>query len=108
MLKLNDGSFVVDYKDFISNNFINYSFKKTNYDKHNPALRIYFKNDLKHNTRIFKQLIKLKNAGINFCTEINGKKIRYIISNYNTDEVLKGFEALYTSLNTASSSGSLL
>lgn len=96
MLQLKDGTYVVNYeKNYDDVEFINFSFKKNDYKKNNPALRIYFKNDLNFNIRIIKKLIELKNKGYSFCSEINNKKVRYIISNYNSNEILKAFEAMY-------------
>ena len=96
MLKLKDNSYVFDYEEHPTDGeFINFSFKKKKYNTNSPALRIYFKNDLKYNVRILKKLIELKESKINFCSNINNKKVRYIISNYYSNDVLKAFEALY-------------
>lgn len=96
MLQLNDNSYVIDFTDCPQSvDFVNFSFNKKKYKKNNPALRVYFKNDLAFNVRIIKSLIELKKAGISFCSNINGKNVRYIISNYNRDDVLKAFEAMY-------------
>lgn len=96
MLQLKDNSYVIDYSDYPQDvEFINFSFNKKDYSKNNPALRIYFKNDLKYNVKIIKRLMDLKKQGISFCSNIDDKKIRYVISNYESDEILKAFEAMY-------------
>lgn len=96
MIKLKDGSYVYDYCECPDDiDFVNYSFKKQNFSKKNPALRIYFKNDLKHNVKIIKDLIKLKKNNISFCSMVDGRKVRYIISNYPKDDVIMAFKALY-------------
>lgn len=93
MFKTNK-SIILDYSECPdTKDFINFNFKDIKLNKKNPALRIYFKNDIAHNTRILRKLIELKNDGYSFCSIINNKKVNYIISNYN-DEVIDAFKAL--------------
>ena len=80
----------VDFSDINSINFeMNKKYKGTN-----PALNIEFSNDTKTNIKYIKKLIKLQKLNVNFMTEYSGKKIKYIISNYN-DDVLIALKALF-------------
>lgn len=89
-----DESNIMDYSECPScKDFVNLSFASQNFSKSNPALRIYFKNDIKHNAKIFKKLIELKQNGYSFCSTVNGHDVNYIISNY-PDDVILAFHAL--------------
>lgn len=95
MLELSDGNYVFDFNDCPNDvDFVNFSFNTDFSDSSYPALKICFKNDLAYNVRIFKKLIYYKKNGIKFETLIDKKKVSYIISDYNSDDILTAFSAL--------------
>ena len=64
------------------------------YSNANPALNIVFTSDIKYNIKCIKKLIYFQNSHIDFCTEYNSFKIKYILSNY-TDDILTAIKAIF-------------
>ena len=69
---------------------------KQKYSNVNPALKINFTNSISDNVKFIKKLLYFQQLHIDFVTECNGFKIKYILSNCN-DELLTAIKATFIS-----------
>lgn len=78
-------NYILDSNEF-DNQFktVNFDLLKT-YTGDNFALKIDFKNDFKYSINCLKKLIYLKEHNVNFISNFNDSKIKYVICNYNKD-----------------------
>ena len=79
--------------NFSKINTINFELSKK-YQKTNPALKISFSDNIKNNIKYIKKLAYFQKSHIEFLTEYNDLKIKYIITNYN-DDIITAIKALF-------------
>ena len=93
MISLTNNCYIIDLKDCTNDiSYINFDLK-SKFNFQNFALKIDFKNDFEYSIKVIKKLELLEKSNINFCTNINNKKIKYIISNYS-DEVIDALKSI--------------
>ena len=93
--------YVDNFGNIIENSNINFSNINSinlelgkKYKSINPALSIKFSNNIEKNIKYIQKLLDFQKLHIDFMTEYNGNKIKYIISNYN-DDVKIALKALF-------------
>ena len=80
----------IDLSDIDTINFeLNKKYKNTN-----PALIINFSNNIKENIKYIKKLAYFQKSHIEFMSEYNDLKIKYIISDYD-DDIITAIKAIF-------------
>ena len=79
--------------DFSSIKSIDFNINQK-YNKINPALKINFTNNISNDVKYIKKLLSFQKLHIDFITECNGFKIKYILSNCN-DDILTAIKATF-------------